>query len=183
MKMRLHIRPLASAAQADRCARLMAGLEPWITLKRNLNECRNLFSDSSFEKFFVSVGGRFAGFLIIDMRGAFAGYIKAICVAPEFRGKGVGRAIIRFAEQRIFSESPDVFLCVSSFNRNAKRFYLRLGYKVIGELKDYVIKGSSEILMRKSIGSKSGFKAKNYLFPAGLRDKKGTFGIKRPPLF
>ena len=159
MKNLLEIKPMA--AEADTCARLMAGLEPWKTLKRGFAECRKLFSDAAFEKFIAAVDGRFAGFLVIGMEGAFIGYIKAVCVAPEFRGKGVGRTIIRYAEQRIFSESPNVFLCVSSFNRNAKRFYLRLGYKVIGELKDYVIKGHSEILMRKSIGARNKFKAKS----------------------
>ena len=157
--MRLEIRPLASAGEAEACALLMAGLEPWITLKRGPDECRRLFADASLEKFLVSVDNRFAGFLVISMQGAFSGYIKAICVAPEFRGKGVGRAIIRFAEHRIFSENPNVFLCVSSFNHGAKRFYLSLGFETAGELRDYVVKGHSEILMRKSIGPQSGFRA------------------------
>jgi ribosomal protein S18 acetylase RimI-like enzyme len=160
----LEIKPMAS--EADTCARLMAGGEPWTTLKRGLAECREIFSDAAFEKFIAAVDGRLAGFLVICMQGAFTGYIKAICVAPEFRGKGVGRAIIQFAEQRIFSESPNVFLCVSSFNRNAKRFYIRLGYKVIGELKDYVVKGHSEILMRKSRGAMNKFKPKTKFSPA-----------------
>jgi hypothetical protein len=34
----------------------------------------------------------------------------------------------------------------------------RLGYKVVGELKGYVILGQSEILMRKTIGPLKGFK-------------------------
>jgi ribosomal protein S18 acetylase RimI-like enzyme len=161
----LEIKPMT--AEANKCARLMAGGEPWTTLKRGLAECREIFSDAAFEKFLVSVDGRFAGFLVICMQGAFTGYIKAVCVAPEFRNKGVGRALIQFAEQRIFSESPNVFLCVSSFNRNAKRFYLRLGYKVIGELKDYVVKGHSEILMRKSIGAMNKFKAKSKVRATG----------------
>jgi ribosomal-protein-alanine N-acetyltransferase len=157
----IQIKPIASAREAGKCARLMAGAEPWITLKRSHAECYKLFSDPSLEKFSAAVDGRLAGFLLISMRGAFTGYIKAVCVAPEFRRRGVGSALIRFAEKRIFHETPNVFLCVSSFNRRAKRFYLRLGYAVIGNMKDYLIKGRSEIIMRKSIGPKNKFRHKN----------------------
>jgi RimJ/RimL family protein N-acetyltransferase len=40
---------------------------------------------------------------------------------------------------------------VSSFNTGAKRLYERLGFSETGILKDYVIRGSDEYLMRKSI--------------------------------
>ena len=59
-----------------------------------------------------------------------------------------------------FRESPNVFLCVSSFNKEAQRLYKRLGYRKVGELKDYVVKGHSEFLMRKSIGPIMGYKAR-----------------------
>jgi ribosomal protein S18 acetylase RimI-like enzyme len=53
-----------------------------------------------------------------------------------------------------------MFICVSSFNPRAQRFYRRLGYEVIGELKDYIVDGHSEILLRKSIGSLTAFRKK-----------------------
>ena len=65
-----------------------------------------------------------------------------------------------FAEKRIFSETPNVFVCVSSFNKGAQRFYERLGYEVIGELRDYIISGHSEILLRKTIAPLTDFKKK-----------------------
>jgi ribosomal protein S18 acetylase RimI-like enzyme len=57
-----------------------------------------------------------------------------------------------YAEARIFRDTPNVFICVSSFNPRAQAFYRRLGYEVIGELRDYVVRGHSEWLLRKSIG-------------------------------
>jgi ribosomal protein S18 acetylase RimI-like enzyme len=50
-------------------------------------------------------------------------------------------------------------MCVSSFNRDARRLYERLGYQVIGELTDYIVQGHSEILLRKSLGPLAGFRA------------------------
>ena len=44
-----------------------------------------------------------------------------------------------------------MFLCVSSFNLNAQKFYEHIGYTTVGEFKDYIIKGKSEILMHKNI--------------------------------
>lgn len=65
-----------------------------------------------------------------------------------------------FAEKRIFSETPNAFICVSSFNSSAQKLYERLGYEVIGELKDYIISGYSEILLRKTIAPLTEFKKK-----------------------
>jgi ribosomal protein S18 acetylase RimI-like enzyme len=53
-------------------------------------------------------------------------------------------------------------MCVSSFNERAQELYERLGYKAVGELKDYIISGHSEILFRKRIGP--------------LSEKKGSMG-------
>jgi ribosomal protein S18 acetylase RimI-like enzyme len=63
-----------------------------------------------------------------------------------------------FAERRILAETPNVFICVSSFNDGARRLYERLGYEVVGELKDYIVAGHSEILLRKTIGPLTGFR-------------------------
>ena len=59
---------------------------------------------------------------------------------------------MRFAGKRIFVETPNVFKCVSSFNQNAQAFCKKLGYVIVGELKDYIVSGHSEILLRKTIG-------------------------------
>jgi ribosomal protein S18 acetylase RimI-like enzyme len=65
-----------------------------------------------------------------------------------------------YAEKHIFSRTPNVFICVSSFNSAARKLYERLGYQTIGELKDYIVSGHSEILLRKTIGPLSEFKEK-----------------------
>jgi ribosomal protein S18 acetylase RimI-like enzyme len=42
-----------------------------------------------------------------------------------------------------------VFLLVSSFNKDAQRFYRSRGYEVVGEIRDALVRGESEIIMRK----------------------------------
>jgi ribosomal-protein-alanine N-acetyltransferase len=148
----LSILRLASDADRERCARLMSTSDPWLTLGRTYESSYQLLGDATREIYVAKVGDEVAGFLILLMQGAFVGYIQTICMAPEHRNRGLGGRLLAFAEERIFRESPNVFLCVSSFNTGAQRLYLRLGYELIGELKDYIVRGHSELLMRKTRG-------------------------------
>lgn len=150
----LVIQPLEDEAEARACARLMVESEPWITLRRDFETTLKLVADRSKEVYVARAGGKLAGHVVVNMQGPFAGYIQALVVAPELRDRGIGARLLRFAEKRIFRDSPNVFLCVSGFNTRAQEFYARLGYERIGELKNYVIAGESELLMRKTTGPK-----------------------------
>jgi [ribosomal protein S18]-alanine N-acetyltransferase len=146
------IRPIATREEIDRCARLMATTDPWVTLGRDEAHARRVLANRNLERYVIRVDGALAGFLVLDLQGSFVGYIKSVCVAPEFRGRGVGTTLIHFAEDRIFRDHPNVFMLVSSFNRDARRLYERLGYEAVGELRDFVVEGHSEILLRKTTG-------------------------------
>lgn len=147
------IRPLATDVEAARCAQLMATSEPWLTLGRSYDAALALLRDPSRESYVALLEGEVAGFLILLMTGALVGYIQTVCIAPEHRGRGLGSRLVAFAEERIFRESPNVFLCVSSFNPRARDLYLRLGYREVGELTDFIVPGHAEILLRKTLGS------------------------------
>jgi ribosomal protein S18 acetylase RimI-like enzyme len=148
----LAIRPLRTTDEAQQCALMMALDEPWKTLQRDYTLLLGTVSDPTKEVFVAYANDKLCGCVIIEMHGAFVGYVKSICVGPDWRGMGIGTALIQSAEQRIFRETPNVFLCVSSFNVRARQFYERLGYVVIGELHDYVVAGHAEVLLRKTIG-------------------------------
>ena len=119
---------------------------------RTFDESLRVVTDTTCETYVARQDGAVRGFIILNMHGAFVGYIRSICVAADARGSGLGSRLIAFAEERIFRDVKNVFLCVSSFNPRARALYQRLGYEVVGELKDHVIAGASEILMRKTIG-------------------------------
>jgi ribosomal protein S18 acetylase RimI-like enzyme len=153
----VEIRPLGGKEEAEWCARLMAGSEPWITLRRDYDLCLKILTSPTREVYIALLEGTTAGFTILIMRGAFVGFIQTVAIAPDRRNQGIGSRLVRFAEERIFKVSPNVFLCVSSFNQAAQRLYNRLGYEVIGELKDFMVRGHSEILMRKTTGPASEF--------------------------
>jgi [ribosomal protein S18]-alanine N-acetyltransferase len=156
---RMEIRKIEHPQEAEACARMMADSEPWITLRRDYETLRRIVSSPAREVY-VAVDGNneITGFIMLCMQGAFTGYIQSICIAPGWRNKGIGSRLMAFAEERIFKETPNVFICVSSFNPNAKRLYERLGYELVGELKDYIVSGHAEILLRKSIAPLTEFK-------------------------
>jgi [ribosomal protein S18]-alanine N-acetyltransferase len=153
----LDIQPLTSEAQVSACARMMAESEPWLTLGRGYEDSLAILQDHVKERYVALVGGQVAGFLILDMRGPLTGYIQTICVRPDLRGHSIGTGLIAWAEERIGRESPNVFMCVSSFNEAAQRLYSRLGYEVVGRLADFLVPGHDEVLLRKTTGPWSSY--------------------------
>lgn len=115
-------------------------------LMEALKEQRTIYSARIFDQF--------SGFIWFDLWGTFyhSGYIRWIAVHPDFQGKGVGKILMQFAENKIFKNASNVFLLVSDFNVQAQAFYQKRGYKKVGELEDYYKKGITELIYRKSRG-------------------------------
>jgi len=143
------------------CARVMAGSEPWITLGRDLVECRAALVRPGTELFVAhdlaardkasADHPRPCGFILVAPYGlAGSPYIASIAVVAEARGQGVGSELLCFAEQH-FACREHLFLLVSSFNHRAQQLYRRHGYELIGELKDYIVKGQSELILLKRL--------------------------------
>jgi ribosomal protein S18 acetylase RimI-like enzyme len=157
---RVEIRKLEHEEDARTCARLMSSSEPWITLRRTYDISMKILTSPTREVYVARVDGEIVGFIILIMQGAFVGFIQTVAVMPEWRNHGVGSRLMRYAEERILRVTPNVFVCVSSFNGDARRLYERMGYEVVGELKELIVPGHSEILLRKTIGPLAEFKPK-----------------------
>ena len=134
------------------CAEIMASSKPWTTLGITQDQVLITLNDTLNEVFGAYIKDEMVGTIIIQTKGAFSGYLKSIAVKAGWRDKHLGKFMMEFVENQLLSKSPNVFLCVSSFNMNAQKFYLKLGYEIIGVLKNYVVEGHDEILMRKTIG-------------------------------
>lgn len=144
--------------EAETCARALETSEPWVTLRRGYKHSIKPLMDPSRETYIAISGKEIVGFALLDVRGPFRGYIHLLCVMTEWRNLGVGAMLIEHVEKRVFREHPNVFLCVSSFNRAAQRFYKRMGFKRVGTIPDYIVEGHSEYLMRKARGPINGYR-------------------------
>lgn len=154
----LQVKLLDSVDDARVCAGMMADSEPWISLGRGFEDSLGIITDPSRDVYVAWIGDEIVGFVVVEMTGTFKGYIKSVYVLPEFRCRGIGSMLMKHVESKIFSATPNVFLLVSSFNTEARRLYEKLGYEQVGELKDFVVRSHSEILMRKTLCPLTEFK-------------------------
>ena len=154
----ISLRPLNGDAEARFCAEFIVASGPWLTLGLGFEQAMERLTSPNREIFVATADGQIVGVLILFLDGTLKGYIQLIAVHPDWRSRGIGAQMIAWAEERIFKLSPNVFLCVSSFNERAQQLYQRLGYERVGELKDFVVNGYSEYLMRKTRGPLFGYK-------------------------
>jgi [ribosomal protein S18]-alanine N-acetyltransferase len=142
------------AADADHewAAQLMANSEPWLTLRRALEGCRAALRRPGTELFIIRDGEQRLGFVLLAEHGlAGSPYIASIAVDESARSRGVGSALLRFAEEKYRNSHQHIFLLVSSFNLRARRLYERCGYQQVGEIPNYVVAGHSECIMHKRL--------------------------------
>ena len=142
------------------CARMMVLSDPWITMGIGYDQCHSAFEGLSKEIWVVEIDKEIAGFVILQIGGTFKGYIQTICIDVAYRGRGLGKKLLLFCEERILEISPNIFICVSSFNQGAIRLYKEFGFKLVGELDNFVKEGFTELLFRKSFGPMMGYQPK-----------------------
>jgi len=87
--MEIAIRRLSNDREARQCAAMMAATEPWLTLGRGFEECLAAVADPEREVSVAHDGTDVRGFIILNMRGAFIGYIQTVCVDAAARGVAV----------------------------------------------------------------------------------------------
>jgi ribosomal protein S18 acetylase RimI-like enzyme len=139
------------------CARMMSETDPWITLGMDYDQCLRAFEGDCKEIHVLTCGKDVAGFVILQVCGTFSGYIQTICIREEFRGKGLGTKLLKYCEERILKFSPNVFICVSSFNKGAIKLYNEFGFRLVGELDNFIKEGYTELLLRKTAGPRIGY--------------------------
>jgi [ribosomal protein S18]-alanine N-acetyltransferase len=143
--MRSHIRA---------CDAIAAVSEPWLTLNERIDFLKYIRLKQAFV---CLLGDKPAGFVIFTPEPVFArgGYLRAIGVDPAMRRRGIGRMLLGFAEGMTARRSPNLYLCVSSFNRKARAFYKSLGYTRVGKLPGLIMPGASEYIFWKKLKNKS----------------------------
>jgi len=91
------------------------------------------------------------GYICIVFRGAFYEfpYCRSLAVKENYRGKGIGSALLKYYEQIGFLNFKKLFILVSDFNHRAKKLYEKMGYIQIGMVPDLFKKGIAEYIMVK----------------------------------
>ena len=147
------IRPY-KAEDREAVVQMLADSEPWKRLGYTSADWARLFGamPQGRDAFIIETNGAVAGLALLRPRFLMGDYLELLAIAPSARGKGLGGILLNYLEGLVFARAKNLFVCVSDFNQEARRFYQKHGYEKIGPIPNFLIPGSAEILMRKTVG-------------------------------
>jgi len=147
---------MRSMTADDRAAviELLAGSDPWKRLGYQTTDWDSYFTPlpPGRDSYVVEQDSRVAGIAIIRQKFLLGDYLELFGVADRARGTGLGGRLLAHVETLVFARVNNLFACVSDFNDQGRRFYKKQGYQEIGPMPNFLVSGSAEILLRKTIG-------------------------------
>jgi len=94
--------------------------------------------------------GQMVGFVAADIkRSESLAWIATIGVLPEYRGRGIGAALLRACEKKL--DVSVIRLVVRQSNQTAIRLYERFGYAMLGKWHKYYSDGEDGTVMEKKV--------------------------------
>jgi len=137
------VRPLAEA---------LAAMEPWSVMNISADRLAAFLTnpDGALCRYVVSLDGADAGVVSIRFPWLKGPYLELLALLPQAQDRGIGKTIMAWLEVTARRhEARNLWVCASSSNAKALRFYERHGFEAVGTLPDLVAEGYDEILLRK----------------------------------
>lgn len=133
---------------------LLSDSEPWNRLGYGTDDWSRIFCPlpQGRDCYVAEFEGQVAGVAIVKQKFLLGDYLELLGVAVWARQRGTGSQLLRHIETLVFQRTRNLFACVSDFNEPARAFYKKQGYQEIGPMPNFLIPGSSEILLRKTAG-------------------------------
>lgn len=133
---------------------LLAGSDPWKRLGYAIDFWETIFAPipQGRDTFVLEEQRHVAGIAVLRPKFLFGDYLELLAVAPTLTGLGLGRLLLAHIESLAFARGKNLYACVSDFNAGARRFYHRHGFVEVGSLPDLLVRGSAEVLLRKTVG-------------------------------
>src|SRR4029450_12481823 len=98
----------------------------------------------------VEISGEQAGAVSVRLPWLKGPYLELLALLPQAQGKGIGSTIVPWFEREALKVGArNLWVCASSFNTRALRFYERHGFERAATLPGLVVDGYDEILLRK----------------------------------
>ncbi|WP_297489198.1 ribosomal protein S18-alanine N-acetyltransferase [Thermococcus sp.] len=108
-----------------------------------------LFLENNPDTFLVAeYAGRIIGYIMAYMRPDLEGHIMSIAVDPNYRGKGIGSALLTEAIERLIKRGARyVGLEVRTSNTRAIKLYERFGFRKVKRIMGYYSDGEDAYYM------------------------------------
>jgi GNAT superfamily N-acetyltransferase len=145
------LEPLKPGACPGLAAAIVA-IEPWSVMEYPAERLAAFLAspDQAVSRFVVTAGDVEAGVVSIRSPWLKGPYLELLALLPAAQGRGIGSRIVAWFEQTALDqEARNLWVCASSFNDRALRFYARHGFEPVARLPGLVADGYEEILLRK----------------------------------
>ena len=111
--MKAELFPIVTIKEAMECARLMASVDPWLTLKKSYEDCLKLFLNRSHDIFIMKDDDKVIAFCVVETNAFTEPVNKLIAVHPDYRDKGIEKRMLE--NMQIQNNDKGVY---ASGNRN-----------------------------------------------------------------
>jgi diamine N-acetyltransferase len=139
-------------AVCERLAASIVAIPPWSVMNYPADAMTRFLTtpDSEASRYLVEVGGEEAGAVSVRSPWLKGPYLELLVLLPKAQGRGIGSRILGWFEQEALKlGARNLWVCASSFNADALRFYGRHGFYPAAILPGLVADGYDEILLRK----------------------------------
>ena len=144
---------LVGADRARVLAEAIATLSPWSDLSFTAAGLEAYLTrpDPALFRYAVLSDGALAGVIGIRSPWLRGPYLEQLAILPGFQGRGIGRELLDWMEERAAGRAKNLWVLASDFNAGALRFYEAHGFERIAPLADLVRPGYGEIMLRKRL--------------------------------
>ena len=104
----------------------------------------------------AEINGKVVGYVIALLRGGALGHIISVAVDPKYRGRGIGKSLLKAIEELLRDSGAKVIrLEVSEDNEVAINLYRKLNYEIVDRIEKYYPDGSNAYVMMKRLVSEN----------------------------
>jgi GNAT superfamily N-acetyltransferase len=139
-------------ASCDRLAAKIAAIAPWSVMDYPADGLARFLTapDKGVSRYLIEVDGVEAGAMAVRFPWFKGPYLELLALLPPFQGNGLGAKMMAWFEGHALElGARNLWVCASSFNEGALRFYARHGFRAAASLPGLVADGYDEILLRK----------------------------------
>jgi GNAT superfamily N-acetyltransferase len=139
-------------AVAPRLAAAIVAMPPWSAMDYPADAMARFLAMASdgASRYLIEVDGGEAGAVAVRHPWLKGPYLELLALLPPFQRRGIGAGIMSWFEQAGRGlGARNLWVCASSFNDGALRFYQRHGFRPAATLPGLVAESYDEILLRK----------------------------------
>ena len=130
----------------------IAAIEPWSAMNYPADRLARFLAtpDRGASRYLIEVDGVEAGAMSVRSPWLKGPYLELLALLPPFQRRGLGTTLMGwFEREAVKLGARNLWVCASSFNDGALRFYCRHGFEPATTFQGLVADGYDEVLLRK----------------------------------